>query len=474
MNRTILALDIGSVKVAAVIANVKDGVPHVIGMGVFSFGLTNNVGVTGGLITNIEITAKAIQSAVNDAKRMAGVDNLNSAILSVSGVYTQGSSSTGVLNVISKEIGIKEISQAIDNSVYNASIPHDFEIIHVLPFKFRLDDQDEIDNPKGMMGNRLEVSTYIVSAPKVKLENLRRVVKLAGLNIENLVLSSYASSLSVLSLDEKALGAVCIDIGGSTSEIMVHNGNAMCYNSRMGFGSKNITKDIALGISTKVQAAEEIKLKYGKIILDTNEVDERRIEIPDVGNDDATHFVQLSVVNNLILERVLEMFNVLSEVLQRSGYKDRVASIVLTGGMTNIDGIKEFAKAFFQGFSIRIAVPEEMPGLFQELRNPAYSTVLGLILYGAGHFTNYERNSSGKICCHEFKNEDDFSSQEKVIQNDFNRDFQNIMDTDLSNLKNELLNTGNSQNLSNNKAESKPSLIKRLSNKFSDVAKKLF
>ncbi|MDE6958201.1 MAG: cell division protein FtsA, partial [Helicobacter apodemus] len=244
MEQTILGIDIGSTKICAIIATSKDNVPHIIGTGCHK-----SQGLKKGSITNIEQASRAIKNAVNDAKRVAGT-TIDKAVISISGVYTRSVNSSGIVNIPNNEIGIKEINRVIQTALYNASIPSEYEVIHILPYNFKLDEQDFIDDPMGMTGGRLEVFVRIVTVQKSSLGNLRKAVKAAGVEIENIVLSAYASSIAVLSEDEKELGVACIDMGGSTCELMIHAGNSMRYNDFLGVGSNHITNDLAMALHT--------------------------------------------------------------------------------------------------------------------------------------------------------------------------------------------------------------------------------
>lgn len=448
MDQTILGIDIGSSKICAVIASVRDGVPHIIGVG-----RHRSQGLKKGLVVNIDLASKAIKAAVEEAKSQAeGTESINKAIVSVSGAYTKSVLSSGVYNVTENEITIREIGKALNNAVYNASIPQEFDVIHVLPYKFRLDEQDHIEDPMGMTGRRLEVFAHIVTAQHSSLENLRRTIQLAGVEIQNIVLASYAASIAVLSDDEKNLGVACIDIGGSTCEIMIHDGNAMRYNNFFGVGSHHITSDLAITLNTKISAAEEVKIRYGDLgIKSDGETGDQMqgdqmIEVPSVGVDEAVHFVELAKAQEVIKARVLETFSVLTRYIDQSGLKDRLgAGIVLTGGMMNMQGIRDLAKVFFHNMPTRISKTIEMPGIYDELRDPSYSTVLGLIWYGAGKCTNYERDSMMKICHKETKNQDALPAFSQSNSYAPNRDYQNILDTDLSNLKEDLAQGARSQ-----------------------------
>lgn len=413
-------MDIGSSKVCSVIAEIKDGIPQIIGTGT-----QKSQGVKKGVIVNIEQASKAIKSSIVDAKRMAGTDNINRAIVSISGAYTKSLNSSGVVNIPGSEIGIKEIGRVLETALYNASIPSEYEVIHVLPYKFKLDDQDFIEDPMGMIGTRLEIFVHIVTAQRTSLENLKKSVRLAGVEIENVVLSAYASSIAVLSDSEKELGVACIDIGGSTCELMIYEGNSMKYNDFLGVGSHHITSDLAMVLNTHIAAAEVVKMNYGG--LEQVEESFQVIEVPSIGTDDDKHSVKLEGVQEVIHSRVVETLSILAKSIQKSGLKDQLgAGVVLTGGMLNMTGIREIATAIFQRIPIRVAKPVETLGLFDELKDPANSAVIGLIWYGAGKDTNYERDSEKKIRCKQDKTEPDLLSQYSSQRTFINADLTNL------------------------------------------------
>lgn len=391
LNQTILGIDIGSTKICTIIADIKDGVPHVIGTGIHK-----SQGLKKGAITNIELASRAIKSAINDAKRVAGT-NFSKAIVSISGVYTKSINSSGIVNIPNSEIGIKEINRVMQTALYNATIPNEYEVLHVLPYNFKVDDQDFIDDPLGMSGNRLEVFVHIVTAQRSSLGNLKKAVKAAGVEIENIVLSAYASAIAVLNDDEKELGVACIDMGGSTCDLMVHAGNSIKYNDFLGVGSNHITNDLSMALRTPLSAAERVKVEYGSLNKHQDSGGDL-IELPIIGDETSTHQVSLEVVHNVIYARVEETLMILAKSLEKSMLKEHLgAGVVLTGGMVKLDGIRELAGAIFSHMPVRIARPLEIDGLFENLRDPSYATAIGLILYGAGRFTNYEIDSEKKI-----------------------------------------------------------------------------
>ncbi|PAF45422.1 cell division protein FtsA [Helicobacter sp. 11S02629-2] len=391
MSRVILGIDIGSTKICSVIAEVNSQGAHIIGTGI-----SRSQGIRRGAVVNIEQASKAIRSSIEDAKRMAGVD-ISKAIISLSGAYTKSYINSGVINVSNSEIDLKIIDRAIDNALYVAQIPNDYEVIHILPFRFKLDNQDDVEDPLGMIGARLEVFVHIVTAQKASIENLRRAVRLAGVDIETMVLSSYAASIAVLDDRERELPAVaCIDMGASTCELMIYNGNSMRYNDFLGVGSSYITNDIATILGTSLAVADEIKIKYGNLIPSESEK-QGALEVPSIADEREKKEVRLDIVQDIISTRVAETITILNKSLEKSGLKDVISGVVLTGGMANLPGMREFASALFRTFSVRVAKPIEIGGLFDNLKDPDSSVAVGLILYGSGKFTNYEKDYQRNI-----------------------------------------------------------------------------
>jgi cell division protein FtsA len=390
---TILGIDIGSTKVCAIIAQKSDlGDTKILGVGI-----AKSQGLKKGVITNIDLASKSIKSAIGEAKRAAGMQ-FERVIVSLSGSYVKSMDSSGIVNIPSRDIGIQEITRAIQVADYNATIPQEHEKLHVLPYNFIVDGQEFIEDPLGMNGSRLEVQVHIITAQRSSLINLKKAVKLAGIEIDNLVLNSYASSIAVLGHDEKELGVVVIDLGGATCNMAVHVGNSIRYNDFLGVGSVNITNDLSMALHTPPFSAEEAKIKYGSLKTTSNEL----IKLPIIGDEHSTHEVSLEMVSKVIYARVEETLMILSNSLDRSGYKDKIgAGIVLTGGMTKLEGLRELGNAIFN-MPVRIAKPREMEGLFEILRDPGFSTAVGLVLYGSGRFTPYEIDSNKKL---RYKNE---------------------------------------------------------------------
>jgi len=393
LSKTILGIDIGSTKICAIIAQKNNESIKIVGSG-----LVKSKGVKKGIITNIELASKTIKDALEEAKKVAGT-NIDQVIISISGAYTKSVESYGVVNIPDKDIGIKEINRVMMMADHNANIPNDYERIHLLPYNFKVDNQEFIDDPLGMNGNRLEVHVHIIIAQKTSLNNLKKAVELAGINIDNIVLTSYASSLAVLNEDEKELGVGVIDIGGATCNLAINANNSIRYNDFLGVGSNNITNDLSMALHTPLSAAEEVKLKHGSLKKISSEL----IELPLIGDDTHTNEVSLEIVSNVIYARVEETLMILAKSIDESGFKDQIgAGIILTGGFTKLEGLRELAVAIFDNMPVRIAKPKNLSGMFETLKDPIYSTAVGLVLYGGGYFTPYEIDSNKKL---RYKNE---------------------------------------------------------------------
>jgi len=389
LSRTVLAIDIGSTKICAIIAQIEnDNTISITGTGTIKA-----QGLRKGSITNIELAARSIRTAVEDAKRVSGSD-VKTAIVSISGAYTKSLNSNGIVNIQSKEISLKEIERVMHTSLYNANIPNEYEVLHALPYNFKVDDQDFIEDPLGMNASRLEVEAHIITTPKSNLNNLKKAVTGAGVEVENVVLAAYASSIATLNYDEKELGAAIIDMGGNTCNIAIYSGNSLRYNDFLGVGSNHITSDLSMALHTPLNIANRVKLDYGSLLAPSNDL----IELPVIGDENNTHEVSLEVVHNVIFARVEETLMILAQFIENSGLKDQIgAGIILTGGFSKMEGIRELAVATFGSLPVRLAHPMQMDGLFDNLKGAEYSSAIGLIKYSGLPYTPYEIDVNKRV-----------------------------------------------------------------------------
>lgn len=387
----ILGIDLGSTQTCAILAQ-KDGE----GLKILGFGKCATRGVRKGAITNIDQASNSIEQAVSEAQMMSGV-NYDKVIVSMSGAYTKSVHSTGIANVAAgSEIGIGEIVRAVNTAKHNANVPQDHEIMHVLPFNFKVNDLEHVDDPLGMSGSRLEVSTHVVFAQKAHIKNLKKAFEIADLRVDNLVLSGYASAISCLDPSEKELGAVLIDMGGAICDIVVYMGNSIRSNDCLQIGSSNITNDLSTALHTPLKEAEKIKLNYANLSLQRDNL----VRVPSMGDEEKIMEIQIDTISNVIYARAQETLMILAKMLSDNPYANAAgAGVVLTGGMTKLARLDELASAMFDNKSVRLASARKdwALGYNEIFSDPENSCAIGLCLYGAGYFTPYELDSSNKL-----------------------------------------------------------------------------
>jgi cell division protein FtsA len=461
LGRTILAIDIGSTKICAIIAQINENDT----VAIIGAGINKAQGLKKGSITNIELASRSIRSAVSDAKRVSDSD-IKTAVVSISGAYTKSVNSNGIVNIPNKEINFKEIERVMQTSLYNANIPNEYEVLHALPFNFKVDDQDYIEDPLGMNASRLEVETHIITTQKSNLNNLKKAVRGAGIDVENIVLNGYAASIATLNEDEKELGVAVIDMGGSSSNITIHSGNSIKYNEFLGVGSNHITSDLSMALHTPLNIAETVKLNHGSLISTSNDL----IEIPIIGDEENTSEVSLEIVQNVIFARVEETLMILAQFIENSGLKEQLgAGIVLTGGFSKMEGIRDLAVATFGSIPVRLAKPREIDGLFDNLRGPEYSTAIGLIMYTHTSFTPYEIDVNKRV---RHINE---NIRDEMNVDFFNNEPENIPTTNISdNKKEENMVSLEDNMVSIESNQNKNSKKNNVFNKFKNWATQLF
>ncbi len=381
LEKNILVIDIGSTKICAIIAHLSDS-----GIKITGYGISRSQGIKKGSITNIDLASKSIKMAVSDAKRISGVE-IKRATVSISGAYTKSLNSSGIVNIPNKEITAKEINRVMHSSLYNASVPNEYEVLHTLPFNFIVDDQESIEDPLGMNASRLEVETHIITTQKSNFNNLKKAVRAAGVEVESVVLAGYAAAIAVLNSDEMELGAAVIDMGGQTCNSVIHSGNSIRFNSFLGVGANNIVNDLSMALHTPLNIAEKVKIKYGSLLEPNSDI----IELPIIGDEDSVSQISLSIVHNVIYARAEETLMLLAKSIEDSGLQEQMGTgIILTGGYTKLEGLKELAAAIFSDMQVRIAKPSAIEGISDALKDPLYSTAIGLVKYCAGGYSTYE------------------------------------------------------------------------------------
>ncbi|GAA7120330.1 cell division protein FtsA [Helicobacter pylori] len=419
----VIGVDLGSRKICAIVAEFKEGILRIIGTAHQDSKEITSKAIKRGRINSLAHASNAIKEVINNAKKMAGLnadeDRNNpiphfgeyhpktKAIVSFSGAYTESIRDvTGVASTKDNVVTIDEISRAINNACAKAGLDNDKHILHALPYRFTLDKQ-EVNDPLGMSGTRLEVFIHIIYTEKNNIENLEKIMIQSGVEIENIVINSYAASIATLSNDERELGVACVDMGGETCNLTIYSGNSIRYNKYLPLGSHYLSTDLSHMLNTPFPYAEEVKIKYGDLSFESGEeTPSQSVQIPTTGsNGNESHVVPLSKIQNIMRDRALETFQIIHRSIQDSGLEEHLGGgVVLTGGMALMKGIKELAKAHFTNYPVRLAAPMEkysIMGMFEDLKDPRFSVVVGLILYKAGGHTNYERDSKGIIRYHE-------------------------------------------------------------------------
>ncbi|RMG21142.1 MAG: cell division protein FtsA [Methanobacteriota archaeon] len=371
----IVGLDIGTTKVACVIAEAADDGIHIIGVG-----QAPSYGMKRGIITNIDKTTSAIRNAVTEAEKLAGVE-VQDVYVSIKGDHIKSINSQGLVAISrsGREIEEEDVDRAIEAATAFA-LPEDRKILHVIPKEFKVDNLGEIQEPVGMTGVRLEVDVHVITTALSAMENLEKSVLRAGYGVSDIVLGPLATSYSVLKDDEMNLGVVLIDVGGGTSDIAMFWEDKIRYTSIIPVGGQHITNDLAYGLRTPPEKAESLKIKYGSAIHSIIRPDET-IEIPGVGGRPSKPISRTHLVD-IIRPRVIEILEMIEEDLKKSDLVELMqVGAVLTGGTALLPGFAELAEEILQ-MPVKIGFPSRIKGgLTEAVNSPVYSEAVGLILY---------------------------------------------------------------------------------------------
>ena len=418
MNNTFLAIDIGSSTITAVIA--KHDLENNIN--ILGTGIQKSNGINKGLIINIEEASKSIKDAVSVAKRTT-TEMIDTTVVSISGSYSKSIRSSGSVNVPNGLITETEINQVMQMALYNATIVPEYEVVHVVPIFFKVDDSIEVDNPLNMNGSRLEVSVYIVTAKRTALTNIKSALKISGIEVVKFVLDSYASALAVLDDQQKKFGAIVINLGATTTEFVYFKGNSIIFNGFIPVGSNHVTNDLSVMLHTPPTAAEKIKLEYGSLVRNyspNNELGVTKVKIPRIGDEDSISEVALDYIQTIIHARVEEVLVLVKNKLKKSGLMDNTGSgIVITGGMSYLDGTKKLTERIFEGIPISVANPKNIKNGFMSFDEANMATIVGLLFYSLGTNRSYQLDSSKKLI-KPFKNDRIVEQQKISVSNSNN------------------------------------------------------
>lgn len=374
----IVGLDIGTTKICALAAEAGTGNT----LNVVGFGQARSEGIRKGVVVNIEKTVAAIQQAVREAELMCGAQ-IKEVYAGIAGHHIQGLNSDGMVTVQNnRQVSEEDIRRVID-AAQAIMIPNDREVLHILPRDFIVDDQDGVQNPLGMSGIRLKVDVHIVTCSATSGQNIIRCCNMAGLDVADVVLEPLASAQSVLSDDERELGVVLVDIGGGTTDIAIYSGGSIVHTSVLAVGGNHITNDVAIGLSTPLGEAETLKHEHGVAFSSLVEKD-AMIQVPSVGGRKA-RTLDKRVIAEIIEPRFQEIFELVNREIDKSKFRNRIASgVVLTGGSSLMPGADDLAAKIMQ-FPVRVGFPENVSGLSEMVYSPMYATGVGLLRYAMGN-----------------------------------------------------------------------------------------
>jgi cell division protein FtsA len=393
LNKTLLAIDIGSSNITAVIArNNLDYKINILGTGTYK-----SDGINKGVISNIELASKSIKEAVSIARKNT-TEQIESTVVSVSGAYTKGLRSSGSVNVPNGLITENEINQVLQMALYNATIIPEYEVVHVVPIFFKIDDSADVENPLNMNGSRLEVSVYIVTAKKTALTNIKSAFKMANLTVNNFVLDSYATAIAILDEQQRKFGATVINLGATTTEFACYKGSSLIYNGFIPVGSNHITNDLSVMLHTPPIAAEKIKTEYGDLLKSDEELANKKVRTPRIGDEKNSSEVSLEYIQTIIHARVEEVLTLVRNNLKKSGIHESLGTgIVITGGMSKLIGIKELATLIFDNLPVKISNPVNIKNGYMSFDDPKMATIVGLLLYSLETNRNFELDSNKNL-----------------------------------------------------------------------------
>lgn len=367
-SEVLVSLDIGTTKIKVIIGEVLNDSLNIIGVGT-----ANSNGMRKGAIVDIDQTVQSIRNAVEQAERMVGME-IERVVVGINGNHVQLQPCHGVVAVQSedREIGDEDITRVIDGAQV-VSVPPEREIIDVIPRQFIVDGLDEITDPRGMIGVRLEMEGTIITCSKTVLHNTLKCVERANLQVSDICLQPLAAGTIALSKDEKNMGIALIDVGGGCSTVSVFENDHLASTSVVSLGGDNVTKDLSIGLRTSTEEAEDIKLNYGHAFYDDAREDET-FDVSVIGSNTKENYNQLQI-SDMIEARMEEIFAFAEREIRKMGYQDLPGGYVLTGGTMAMQGVSELAQDLYQS-NVRIAIPD-----YIGVREPQFTAGVGILQF---------------------------------------------------------------------------------------------
>ena len=367
----IVGIDIGTSKICTLVARVEEG----SNLRILGVGIEPSQGLRKGVVVDLNAAALAVSRSVEKAERTSGFE-INAALVSLAGSHVSSINSRGVVGITGGIVDLEDVDRALD-AAQAVAIPHNREIIHVIQRGFIIDGQDGIRTPIGMHGYRLEVEAHIITASTSTVENLRQCVGASGIEVSQFVLNPLASGEIVLSETERQMGAAVVDIGGGTTDMAIYIDGDVWHTMVLPIGGNHVTSDIAHGLRLPISQAEETKLKFGHA-LRSGVNPEEQFTVRSFGGDGPTRINRIELAN-IIEARMEEIFYLVLQEIRHSGYDGLLpAGVIITGGSSQLPGSRQLASQVL-GLPTRIAKPQNLIGLTDQLDSPAYATSVGLL-----------------------------------------------------------------------------------------------
>lgn len=373
--RLLVGLDVGTTKVACLVANATDDFIEIVGMG-----MAPSRGLEKGVVVDISRTIQSIKKAVEEAENMADV-KVREAYVGIAGKHIRSLNNSATVSITRPDriITAEDVRRVVE-AARTLSIPPDLQIIHVIPRQYIVDGQEGITDPVGMTGTRLEVDVHVVLGSVTAVHNLVRCVEAVGIAVKQIVLEPLASAMAVLSSAEKELGVVLLDCGGGTTDISVFRGGDIWFSKTVPIAGEHITNDITVGLQTPIEEAERIKKEHGTCLVDAV-ADDDKIEVATLGGE-STRQVSRKKLAKIIEPRVEEILDLAMQEVEDAGYRDLIpAGMVITGGTSLLEGIVEFAQKRY-GIPVRRGtIPQGIHGLKDIVESPIFATGIGLLKF---------------------------------------------------------------------------------------------
>ncbi len=376
MERIVACIDVGTSKICTLIGEVDQvGNLRVVGVGIVP-----SRGIRKGVVVNAQEATSAILASVEKAERLAGYE-IETAYVGLAGAHISCINSRGAVAINRGERGVQpaDIDRALD-AARAIPIPHNRQVLHAIPRSYVLDGDDGVRDPLGMQAYRLEVEAHIITGATTSIQNLVKCVQATGLGINALVLEPLASGEAVLTDIEREMGVVLVDMGGGTTDIAIFIEGSIWHTVVLPVGGEQITHDIAVGLRTPFEVAEELKIKYGHACSRSVQVEDL-LEVAAFG-EGGSQRISRQFLAQIIEARVEEIFELVYQEIKRSGYDGLLpAGIVLCGGSADLAGVRDAAREVL-GLPVRIGVPHDLRGLVDALGRPAFATSVGLLQWG--------------------------------------------------------------------------------------------